>query len=116
MKLDDPTREHYERLIRDRIAEIEATEAATADARQAAEVDLDQDQPDPVERMDDVQAVERARAHSHRRQVELQRLSDALERLAAGTYGICEVSGEPIAPERLEADPAATRSIDHASD
>lgn len=31
----------------------------------------------------------------------------ALERIAAGTYGTCEVSGEQIEEERLEADPAA---------
>lgn len=32
---------------------------------------------------------------------------DALQRIEGGTYGICEVSGEAIEPERLAADPAA---------
>jgi DnaK suppressor protein len=32
----------------------------------------------------------------------------ALERLDAGTYGICEGCGQPIVPERLEARPFAT--------
>ncbi|HWB34298.1 MAG TPA: TraR/DksA C4-type zinc finger protein [Candidatus Paceibacterota bacterium] len=31
----------------------------------------------------------------------------ALEKIANGTYGICEVCGGPIEEERLEADPAA---------
>lgn len=31
----------------------------------------------------------------------------ALQRIAAGTYGTCEVSGEQIEEDRLEADPAA---------
>ena len=31
----------------------------------------------------------------------------ALARISAGTYGVCEVSGEEIEPERLDADPAA---------
>lgn len=31
----------------------------------------------------------------------------ALARLEEGTYGVCEVSGEEIEAERLEADPAA---------
>lgn len=31
----------------------------------------------------------------------------ALARLEEGTYGVCEVSGEEIEEERLEADPAA---------
>lgn len=32
---------------------------------------------------------------------------DALERIEKNTYGICEVSGESIEEDRLEADPAA---------
>lgn len=36
----------------------------------------------------------------------------ALARLDAGTYGICERCGRPIAPERLEALPFATLCID----
>ena len=35
----------------------------------------------------------------------------ALARVAAGTYGTCTVCGEPIAPERLEARPAAPTCV-----
>lgn len=38
----------------------------------------------------------------------------ALERLDGGTYGVCEVCGEPIAGPRLEALPATRYCIDHA--
>lgn len=34
-------------------------------------------------------------------------VQDALGRIASGTYGLCEVSGEEIEADRLEADPAA---------
>ena len=37
----------------------------------------------------------------------------ALKRIEDGTYGICEVSGEPIEKERLEANPAATTCVKH---
>lgn len=37
----------------------------------------------------------------------------ALEKIADGKYGICEVSGEPIETERLEANPAARTCIEH---
>lgn len=40
----------------------------------------------------------------HRREVE-----DALERVAEGTYGICDDCGNRIRAARLEANPAATR-------
>lgn len=39
----------------------------------------------------------------------------ALARLDEGTYGLCEKCQAPIAPARLEAMPAATRCIEHAS-
>jgi RNA polymerase-binding transcription factor DksA len=37
----------------------------------------------------------------------------ALDRIEKGTYGICEVSGEPIEEDRLAADPAARTSKAH---
>ena len=39
----------------------------------------------------------------------------ALAKLDNGTYGVCEGCGQPIAPARLEAKPAARRCIDCAS-
>jgi RNA polymerase-binding transcription factor DksA len=41
-------------------------------------------------------------------------VDDALAKMDAGTYGICEVSGEEIAYERLLANPAARTCIAHA--
>ena len=35
----------------------------------------------------------------------------ALQRIQDGTYGICEISGDPIEAARLDADPAATTNI-----
>ena len=42
-------------------------------------------------------------------------IDDALEKMDKGTYGICEVSGDPIPFKRLEADPAARACITHAT-
>jgi RNA polymerase-binding transcription factor DksA len=38
-------------------------------------------------------------------------LESALDRVAAGTYGVCEVCGNDIPPGRLEARPDATRCV-----
>jgi DnaK suppressor protein len=46
--------------------------------------------------------------------VERDALVAALDRVAAGTYGVCEVCGRPIPAARLEARPAATRCVGHA--
>jgi DnaK suppressor protein len=37
----------------------------------------------------------------------------ALDRIAKGTYGICQTCGKPIEIERLEANPAARVSLKH---
>ena len=42
---------------------------------------------------------------------QLEELQAALERIDAGTYGIDEVTGEPIVPERLEAVPTARTNV-----
>ncbi|MED1602824.1 TraR/DksA C4-type zinc finger protein [Alkalihalophilus marmarensis] len=45
---------------------------------------------------------------------ELEEINQALAAIEDGTYGICEVCGEPIPFERLEALPTARRRIEHA--
>ncbi|MFZ5827405.1 MAG: TraR/DksA C4-type zinc finger protein [Bacillota bacterium] len=42
----------------------------------------------------------------------LREIDICLERMAQGTYGICEVCGQPIDPDRLEVFPSATTCID----
>ncbi|MCU0913641.1 MAG: TraR/DksA C4-type zinc finger protein [Planctomycetes bacterium] len=44
----------------------------------------------------------------------LVEIEDALHRLQAGTYGICEGTGKPIAKARLEAQPWARYSVEYA--
>ena len=44
---------------------------------------------------------------------ELSELEAALQRIDDGTYGVDEISGEPIAPERLEAFPTARTNVDN---
>lgn len=49
-----------------------------------------------------------------RLEVELAEIEAALQRVDDGTYGLDEVTGEPIDPERLEALPTARTNVDHA--
>jgi DnaK suppressor protein len=41
----------------------------------------------------------------------LEEIDAALERVAAGTFGICETCGRPIVAERLEARPTARTCV-----
>jgi RNA polymerase-binding transcription factor DksA len=43
---------------------------------------------------------------------ELAEIEAALQRVDEGTYGVDEVTGEPIDPERLDALPAARTNVD----
>jgi DnaK suppressor protein len=45
---------------------------------------------------------------------EISDLDSALKKIDEGTYGICEIGGEPIETERLEAIPGARTCIKHA--
>jgi RNA polymerase-binding transcription factor DksA len=48
-------------------------------------------------------------------EAEYAELEAALARIDAGTYGIDEVTGRPIDPERLAASPAARTNVDTAA-
>jgi RNA polymerase-binding transcription factor DksA len=43
----------------------------------------------------------------------LEKINAALQSIEDGTYGICEKGGEPIEPERLDAEPTATTCMKH---
>jgi DnaK suppressor protein len=49
-------------------------------------------------------------------ELELAEIEAALQRLDDGTYGVDEVTGERIDPERLEAIPAARTNVDTPRD
>lgn len=46
-------------------------------------------------------------------ETQLHEVNRALEKIEKGTYGICEVSGEQIELDRLEANPSARTSKKH---
>ena len=58
------------------------------------------------------QAKERALWLANDQKQRLAQIDQALARMAAGTYGICDACGKPIALERMEANPLATLCIE----
>jgi len=48
-------------------------------------------------------------------EVTLERTERALAKLDAGTYGLCDACGEPIAPKRLQAMPGVVLCLDCAT-
>ncbi|WP_336631979.1 MULTISPECIES: TraR/DksA family transcriptional regulator [unclassified Microbacterium] len=100
--------------LRDRAAELdgllarlEADEAALRADRADATAD---DEHDPE---GSTLSGEWQRVDALRRSVREERegVSAALARVAEGTYGVCAVCGQAIAPGRLEARPMATTCV-----
>lgn len=82
---------------------------ATPDADMMNEIDDN----DAADRFEDFEARS---AMVATQQARLTDVEDALKKIDAGTYGICEVSGEPIEEARLRANPAARTSKAHINE
>jgi RNA polymerase-binding transcription factor DksA len=95
----DRTAERLARLRRDFLGVVDASRDSNAD-----------DEHDPEGA---TIAFERSQVDALIRQAEthLTEIDAAYARLAAGTYGVCEVCGRPIAGERLEARPTARTCV-----
>lgn len=72
---------------------------------------LDQTKLGRLSRMDALQAQQMAQETTRRRQLQLQRIDSALQRLETGDYGYCFICGDEISAARLAFDPASTRCI-----
>jgi DnaK suppressor protein len=98
-----------------RLAGQTRAEAATleADLRGLFEASQDSNADDEHDPEGQTIAYERAQLtavlEATRRHV--GELEDAVSRLDDGAYGMCEVCGKPIPPERLEARPTARRCV-----
>jgi|SRR5215472_13137272 len=58
-------------------------------------------------------AVDSSSAERERTAWELREVSDALERIALGGFGICQECGNPIPADRLRAFPTARYDLEH---
>ncbi len=97
------------RRIEERLAELRRLSESSREARET--VMLDQTSVGRLSRMDAMQQKAMADAEEARRQAGIARLENALKLLEEGEYGWCASCGEPIAPARLEIDPAATLCV-----
>jgi DnaK suppressor protein len=68
------------------------------------------DENDAADRFED---FEERTAMVRTLQARYQDVVDAIKKLGDGTYGVCEVGGEAIEPDRLEANPAARTCKQH---
>ncbi len=84
-------------------------------ASRTARADLKDEQlckPDPVDCGTLQAAKERSLSATKRQDLLVARIDHALRRIGQGTYGYCEMTGEPIGLRRLAVLPLANLSID----
>jgi RNA polymerase-binding transcription factor DksA len=68
---------------------------------------------DPNEAADKIEEYNEHRAITGELEVRYNDIKAALEKIEQGKYGVCEVSGETIEEDRLEANPAARTCKSH---
>lgn len=109
----------YEHVLRDALAQV----TAELDTLGIHNPENSQDwiatpetaagEADPNVAADNVESWEERRATLSTLERRYNDLNRALAKIATGTYGICEISGEEIEAERLEANPAARTCMQH---
>jgi RNA polymerase-binding protein DksA len=72
------------------------------------------EEADPIDAADNIEELATNTPLVAELQERKKEIEAALARMDAGTYGACEVCGDPIPFDRLEANPAAATCIDHA--
>ncbi len=68
---------------------------------------------DPNEAADKQEEYIENRAIADQLEIRYNNITRALSKIEGGTYGTCEVSGEPIEEDRLEVNPAARTCKEH---
>lgn len=72
-----------------------------------AAIKSDRDRADETEVADDLETLESNNAIINQLEIRLKEVNEALEKIENGNYGMCEMGGEKIEEDRLEANPAA---------
>lgn len=101
--------EDYKSLLLD--LQQELTYVSETGKASAETVELDQSRVGRLSRMDAMQSQAMSQATNQRRDLQLQKVSAALQRIDAGDYGYCLACDDEIAEKRLLIDPACTLCI-----
>lgn len=111
---------HFKQKLEEELAQVEAelktvgVQDATGDweAKETA-MDVMSAAADPNEAADKQEEYQQNRSINNTLEVRYNNILRALKKIEEGTYGVCEVSGETIEEDRLEANPAARTSKAH---
>lgn len=111
---------HFKDLLLDEKRELE-TELKSIGRRnpnnkgdwEAVEPEVGADSADVNEVADEIEAYEENSAVLKQEEIQYNNVVAALKKIEVGTYGKCEIGGEEIPVERLEAEPSAKTCMNH---
>src|SRR3984885_11454224 len=105
--------EKEKNLLEEELKTVGHKNPGVAGGWEASPENIDTDSADDNEVADKIEGLEENNGILEKLDKQLVEVNAALDRIKKGTYGVCEVSGEPIEKERLEANPSATTCIKH---
>lgn len=100
-------------LLEEELNSVGKVNPENPDDWSATSGDIETDSADDNEVADKFEELEENKVILNQLEPQLREVRSALERIESGTYGVCEISGEPIERDRLEANPSARTSMKH---
>ena len=107
--MEQATIELYKKQLEQRLGELEEEQRSTAGDHKP--VVLDQTTQGRLSRMDAMQVQAMALEIKRRREVGINRIKAALNRIKEGEFGFCLNCGDEIAVKRLDIDPSIPTCI-----
>lgn len=80
---------------------------------EATETPADEESAEDGDVAENIEQYEYNSAELEQLEIQLKDVKNALVKIENGTYGVCEVGGEQIEPDRLEANPSAKTCKKH---
>lgn len=100
-------KEYFKRMLSQRLDEL----LAEADKTVSDISDLKDESPDLIDQASVESDIDFILHIRERENKLIGKIKDALEKIDQGTFGVCEVCGDEISEERLEARPVTTLCI-----
>jgi DnaK suppressor protein len=91
---------------------FDVLQAMKAQANKEAAAEIEETRPDEVDAASALESAESSRMMAETLRLELIKISDALDRIRAGSFGTCEDCDSQIPAKRLEIRPEARLCVD----
>ena len=101
-------------LVERELGEVARKNPENPNEWEAVETEMDSDHADDNDVADNLESFEDNTGLFNKLDKRYRDIKDALAKIEAGTYGKCEVGGESIPLDRLEANPSAKTCLKHS--